>query len=110
MKNEKVLGKIWNNLDRLIDDYADLPETKEAESRFWEYVKENIFRVGIQLKELDLENALYDVAFFNEKQGFLYGFNYALALMGNYDVMTDSEFSTGHSELLPDVSKDFENE
>lgn len=74
MNNEKALDKIYGNIDKLIDDYTDLPETKEADKRFWEYAKKNILQGSENVKERELESVLYDVAYFNEKQGFKYGF------------------------------------
>lgn len=82
MDNERALGKIYSNIDKLLDDYEDLPETKEAEKRFWEYVQGHIFAEEGEVNEVDLEDVLYDVTFFNQKQGFIYGFNYALELLG----------------------------
>ncbi len=74
MDNGKALDKIYSNIDKLIDNYADLPETEEAEKRFWEYAEKNILQGNRIVKERELESALYDVAYFNEKQGFIYGF------------------------------------
>lgn len=93
MNNEKALNTIYSHIDKLIDNYADLPETKEAEKKFWEYAEKNILRSRKKVKERELESAMYDVAYFCEKQGFIYGFNYALELTGKSDllhtVMTD---------------------
>ncbi|MCI8785548.1 MAG: hypothetical protein HFI84_02680 [Eubacterium sp.] len=86
MNNEKALNKIYSNIDSLIDNYSDLPETKKAEERFWEYARKNILQGSKAVKERELESALYDVAYFNEKQGFIYGFNYALELIGKPDL------------------------
>ena len=85
MKNEKALNRIYRNIDNLIDNHVDLPETKEAEKRFWEYAGKNILQGGEDMEERELESVLYSVAYFNEKQGFMYGFNYALELMGKSD-------------------------
>lgn len=87
MDNGKALDKIYSNIDKLIDNYADLPETEEAEKRFWEYAEKNILQGNRIVKERELESALYDVAYFNEKQGFIYGFNYALGLIGKTDLL-----------------------
>lgn len=87
MNNEKALDKIYGNIDKLIDDYTDLPETKEADKRFWEYAKKNILQGSENVKERELESVLYDVAYFNEKQGFKYGFNYALEMIGRLDLL-----------------------
>jgi len=86
MKNEKALNKVYGNIDKLIDHYADLPETKEAEKRFWAYARKNVLQGSRSVKERELESVLYDVAYFNEKQGFIYGFNYALELIGKPDL------------------------
>lgn len=85
MKNEKALAKIYSNIDDLIDNHVDLPETKDAEKRFWEYAGKNMLQDGEYAKKCELESVLYGVAYFNEKQGFMYGFNYALELMGKTD-------------------------
>ncbi len=86
MNNEKALNRVYSNLNKLIDNYSDLPETKEADKKFWEYARKNILQGNRNVKEQELESALYDVAYFNEKQGFIYGFNYALELIGKTDV------------------------
>lgn len=86
MKNEKALNKVYGNIDKLIDHYADLPETKEAEKRFWAYARKNVLQGSRSVKERELESVLYDVAYFNEKQGFIYGFNYVLELIGKPDL------------------------
>lgn len=87
MNNEKALNRVYSNIDKLIDNYADLPETEEAEKRFWEYAEKNIFQSKRNVKERELESVLYDVAYFSEKQGFIYGFNYALELTGRPDLL-----------------------
>ena len=87
MNNEKMLNKIYGNIDKLIDHYVDLPETEEADKRFWKYARENILQDNRDVKERELESVLYDVAYFNEKQGFKYGFNYALEMIGKSDLL-----------------------
>lgn len=82
IKNMSTLGRVYDNLDKIIENYSDLDETKDAEKRFWEYAQKYIFERQGSLKKFDLENAFYEVAFFREKQGFIYGFNYALELYG----------------------------
>ena len=82
MKNKDALDKIYLNLDNLMEDYEDLEETEEAESGFWEYVKQNIMDSREEINEKELEDVLYDVSYFRERQGFMYGFNYALRLLG----------------------------
>ncbi len=87
MKNEKTLDKIYSHIDQLIDGYADLSETREADKKFWEYAEKNIFQGNQYLKERELEAILYDIAYFNERQGFMYGFNYALELIGRPELL-----------------------
>lgn len=43
MKNDTI-GRIFENLDKLTDGYADLPETVAAENRFWKYVNANYIK------------------------------------------------------------------
>ena len=91
MNNKKTLSRLHCNIDKLIDNYADLSETKEAEENFWEYARKNILQGNKNVKERELEAALYDVAYFNEKQGFIYGFNYALEVIGQSDKFSEQE-------------------
>lgn len=98
MNNEKTLDRIFDNIDKLIDDYTDLPETQEADKRFWEYARKNILQ-GNDVKERGLESVLYDVAHFNGKQGFKYGFNYALEMMGRLELQ-DYDTKTAEGKLL----------
>lgn len=81
MRNDTI-GRIFENLDKLIDGYADLPETVAAENRFWEHMRANYTKDAGCKEEVKLENVLYDLASCKEKQGFLYGFNFAMDLMG----------------------------
>ena len=82
MKNIKTVNRLFENLDRLMDNYVDLPGTKDAEERFWNYVDSNIMTSEENSERVEFENVLYDVGSFREKQGFLYGFNLAMDLMG----------------------------
>lgn len=81
MKNNTI-NRIFANLDKLIDGYTDLPDTIEAEDRFWEYVNANCMKDADSNGKVKLENVLYGMASCKEKQGFLYGFNFAMDLMG----------------------------
>lgn len=78
----KMIDRIFENLEKLMDNYVDLPETREAEERFWEYVDSNILLNAENYEKIEFENVLYDFGSFREKQGFLYGFNLAMDLMG----------------------------
>lgn len=81
MRNDTI-GRIFENLDKLIDGYTDLPETIAAENRFWEYMNTNYMKDAECKEEIKMENALYDLVSCKERQGFLYGFNFAMDLMG----------------------------
>lgn len=76
-----ALGKIYSNLHLLLDDFTDFPETEEAENNFWKFVKKNV--LSNREPDIEFENVLLDVAHYNQKQGFIYGFKYAISLMFN---------------------------
>ncbi len=78
--NTNAIDQIYKNLNKLIENYDDLPETTDAENSFWEYVHQNISK-NIEFNTLDFENALYNVAYFHQRQGFIYGFQYAIDLL-----------------------------
>lgn len=42
MSNVHILDDVFNNFEKLISDYHDLPETEEAEDYFWQFVHQNI--------------------------------------------------------------------
>ncbi len=81
MRNS-IIDRIFDNIDKLIDEYTDSPETIAAENRFWEYVNANYIKGAECKEEIKMENVLYDLAACKEKQGFLYGFHFAMSLMG----------------------------
>lgn len=78
MKNFKEIEKLYYSLDRLMDDYADLPETLQAYRDAMAYLKEHKMPPKIEMEVNDL---LSDIAYKNERQGFLYGFQYAIRLL-----------------------------
>jgi len=84
MKNQSV-ETLFYNMENLVDDYADLPEAREASNKFNKFLEENfsvrksdgkLTRNGIEASDLAME---YAVQF--EKQGFLNGFQYAVKLL-----------------------------
>lgn len=77
LKNNIALETIYNNLHLLIKDFKDLPETEEAENNFRKFVKQNMLAES----ESAMEDALYCVCDSNQKQGFIYGFKYAVELL-----------------------------
>ena len=79
MKNEKILEKICDNYEKLINDYEDLPLTGQAHNAFINCLNAH----GLEDAEhiFEVESALYDLEFARERQGFIYGFNLALNLL-----------------------------
>lgn len=67
------LEKLYYNMDRLSDKYGDMKETKEAQDAM-----ENA--IGKEVLE-KAEGAIYRCMSANEKQGFIYGFQYAVSLL-----------------------------
>ena len=43
------LDKIYNNLNLLLEDCSDLPETTKSEDNFWKFVNQNFPEKTIQL-------------------------------------------------------------
>lgn len=74
-KNAEALSKVFDNFEHLNDDYNELPAKGEAEDRAWNCLKEK----GISIFEVE---TLINLAFLeNERQGFIYGFRYAVELL-----------------------------
>ena len=78
MKNFKEIEKIYNNIEKLTDGYADLPETQQAYDNAMSYLKEHKLPPKIEPEVSDLLN---DINYYGERQGFLYGFQYAVRLL-----------------------------
>lgn len=79
MGNEKILDKICNNYEILIDGYEDLTLTKQAHDAFIKCLDAH----GMEDAEhiFEVESALYGLEFARERQGFIYGFNLALEIL-----------------------------
>ncbi len=78
--NTDAIDKIFSNFHKLVDNYHDLQETKDAEENFWEYAEQNILR-NTELNIREFENAFYNVTHKYQRQGFIYGFRYAVDLL-----------------------------
>lgn len=78
MKNFKEIEKIYNNFERLTDGYVDLPETQQAYDNAMSYLKEHKLPPKIESAVSDLLN---DISYYGVRQGFLYGFQYAVRLL-----------------------------
>lgn len=70
----KEIEKIWNLFDRLCSSYQELPETEEAYLQVEKSVENGAGKAEV-LKHV--QNYATD----SEKQGFIYGFRYAAALL-----------------------------
>ena len=83
-KNAEALSSVFDNFEHLNDDYRELPKKAEAEDRAWNCLKEK----GISVFEVE---SLINLAFLeNERQGFIYGFRYAVELLiGGVDNESD---------------------
>ena len=78
MKNIKEIENIYFNFEKLADDYRDLPETLAAHRKTMEFLTAHKMPEKIKLEVDDL---LCDIAQEGERQGFLYGFQYAIRLL-----------------------------
>lgn len=73
--NTKALDTVFNNFEHLHDDYVELPETKEAGKEMWKLLEDK----GLSIMEI--ENTINCALLENERQGFIYGFRYAVELL-----------------------------
>lgn len=78
--NNDALNKIYNNLNSLIGEYNDFPETKDADDAFWKYIKEHAME-DAKFNMIDFQSVLYDVMNHHQRQGFIMGFKYACRLL-----------------------------
>ena len=69
-----VLNKIYEKLEILYGNYMDMPETKEARKSLFCYLGEK----GVDVMEA--EHYFTPLISEYERQGFLYGFRYAVSL------------------------------
>ena len=81
-QNVKEIEKIYYNFEKLCDDYVELPETEKAKKEFWEYLYiHNLIGNAGSSHKLPLDELINEISAANEKQGFIYGFSYAVKLM-----------------------------
>ena len=71
-----AIEKVYYNMDKLYDNFVDLPETLEVRAEFERNVEELIPAE----KKMYFNDSLMALTAANEKQGFLYGFQYAVSL------------------------------
>lgn len=77
----KDIEKLYYNLEKLHDDYKDLDDTKESSNKLTAHLKEQAGRFFTSKSILELDNYIRDLCSANEKQGFIYGFEYAVRLL-----------------------------
>ena len=79
----KEIEKIYYTFDRLSKEFADFPDTTKANDDFWDYMEKSgiIGNAGISQRRSDIDDLIGAVTCSNEKQGFVYGFQYALSLI-----------------------------
>lgn len=69
-----IIDKIFDHFEILCENYADLPETRNARNNLFLHIEEK----GIDMAEM--EHYITALISEYERQGFLYGFRYAAAL------------------------------
>ncbi len=70
-----AVDKIFNNFELLYDNYTDFPETREARNGLFKHMEEKGIDMGTMEPYITALISEY------ERQGFLYGFRYASALL-----------------------------
>lgn len=71
------IEKLYYNLHTLDEYYADMPETKEARDAMEAALESAMSRDSY----LECEDAICACMSANEKQGFIFGFQYAVSLL-----------------------------
>lgn len=81
----KEIEKIYNNFDRLCDNFADLEDTNKGYKELETYIIKETFHgvPGWEKEQRNLMDEITQYAALNEKQGFIYGFQYAVSLLTN---------------------------
>lgn len=76
-----VAEEIYYNLINLNEECEDSEEVNETIDKFYELLKE---KLGLAAKRgsafYDFEKLFFDIAWMEEKQGFIQGFQYAMKL------------------------------
>lgn len=67
------IEKIYYNMDKLSDGFTELPETEKASERLYDLLGKEFI--------LEHEDIITSLTSANEKQGFIYGFQYAIRLL-----------------------------
>lgn len=67
------IEKLYYNMDRLSDNWKDMPEAKEALSKLESAMGRKVY--------MKYEDEISSCVSANEKQGFILGFQYAVSLL-----------------------------
>lgn len=67
------LEKMYYNMEKLSDDWEDMPETKKSRDKLEETIGNELYA--------KYEDVICDYVSANEKQGFIKGFQYAVSLL-----------------------------
>ncbi len=67
------IEKLYYNMEKLTDNWNDMPEKKAANEKLEEAVGQDFY--------LKYEDVICDCMVANEKQGFILGFQYAVSLL-----------------------------
>ena len=70
------IEKIYYNFNELCDDFAELKDTVEARKKIEQKMGEELF--------LKFDNEISNCCMYAEKQGFIWGFQYAMRLMASH--------------------------
>lgn len=74
--NNPILDKIFYDYENIVDDFKDFDETKSISDNMTEYIK----KIGNDF-DFQLEDLINQYANAKERQGFQYGFDFALRLI-----------------------------
>ena len=69
-----MIDKIFDNFEILYEIYMDMPETQKERNNIFKHMEEK----GIDIIEIEQDISTLNSEY--ERQGFLYGFRYAISL------------------------------
>ena len=69
-----MIDKIFDNFEMLYENYMDMPETQKERNNIFKHMEEK----GIDIIEIEQDISTLNSEY--ERQGFLYGFRYAISL------------------------------
>ncbi len=69
-----MIDKIFDNFEMLYENYMDMPETQKERNNIFKHMEEK----GIDIIEIEQDISILNSEY--ERQGFLYGFRYAISL------------------------------